>query len=187
MSKVLSLALACASLTGCASNGARVAYGVSALSTIVAASQLHVDVFCGGTDFLGNRESSCPDNTTSLVFVGIAAAAALVGFGFEAAHAMHEDDRPAPPKPAVVTTPDEAPTLGIVDALASAKRYATERAYQIDDAQLRTRFDRTARIWMFDWRTTTDVTVIVVNESGRTTGRQCTVDEVASNACVVVP
>jgi hypothetical protein len=184
MSKVLSLALACASLTGCASNGAKVAYGVSALSTIVAASQLHIDVLCGND---AEWQLPCRDNTTSLVFVGIAAAAALVGFGFEAAHAMHEDDRPAPVKPAVAITPDEAPTLGIVDALASAKRYATERAYQIDDAHLRTRFDRTARIWMFDWRTTTDVTVIVVNESGRTTGRQCTVDEVASNACVVVP
>jgi hypothetical protein len=75
------------SLTGCATSVGKIATGVAVVSSVVAVSNFHLDLFCGPiTTDDATYGSTCQSNTTSAVFAAIAGAAALTGLSFEIVH-----------------------------------------------------------------------------------------------------
>ena len=180
MSRRALIAIACL-VPGCKTatgTGAAVSFAATAVSLVGAAATVHVDLFCGGNDFL--TSGPCPSNDTAATFAIVAGATALIGLGFVGAHvAMRAHDRelvarahPAAPLPPLAV-PAPLPVLGAVDALAAAKQLASARGFAIDDHTLQSRFEPTARAWVFGWHDTATATRIEVDEGGRASGRQC--------------
>jgi hypothetical protein len=75
------------SLAGCATSVGKIATGVAVVSSVVAVSNLHLNLFCGPiTTDDATYGSTCQSNTTAAVFAVIAGAAALTGLSFEIVH-----------------------------------------------------------------------------------------------------
>ena len=152
-------AIAMAMLVGCATTGGKLGAAGTAIFTVAAVLAFDpcLDVTITTDD--GTYSSHCGSNVAPAVLLGLAAAAAATGIGFELAHLAAGGDPPRPP-PAAPPPPaperpqaerEVPPALSYADARELVRRFVVDRELRLDGRDASSHFDRGSGAWIFEW------------------------------------